>query len=258
MSRKGTLSLSVISSVFAAFTLLCALTTSHPMNKPENSQLVLKPICSQTSSAQDIKNIRYSAVKSTTPVDGGIWGGYIVQSQNIKGVSGNFNVVNSINGWDAAWTGIGGFNGQNLAQTGVDMNLMKAWYELFPAPPEYVFDVKEFDKMYSAVNYNENTGKWNLIIKDLTNGKSFSKEFDFNPDQTTAEWVMEKIGDNPIGNFETVNFSKCIWLDKSNRTQSINSLEDKILNLSALYGKDKIISPSKIGADGKSFSITAD
>src|SRR5262249_24836372 len=77
------------------------------------------------------------------------WGGYIAfinSSNRANAVGAHFNVascalscgpVNAL----ATWVGIGGENSGQLIQTGVDQQSLRAWYELLPANPVYVFSV---------------------------------------------------------------------------------------------------------------------
>lgn len=185
------------------------------------------------------------------------WAGYVAESSNITGAMSKFTVEKST-GIDAAWAGVGGDNGTNLAQTGVRMDNLKAWYEMFPANPVYLFNVNNGDEMMSTVSFDTDTGKWYLYIGDLTTGTCYGDEFSFNPDTTTAEWIVETTGNSAVGNFNPVNFTQATWSDSNYTYQNINSDSD-----STLYKETEncpnggSISTSSIGSDGQSFTCTA-
>ena len=206
--------------------------------------------------AKQHPEIRYT--KSTTQTSSSNWSGYIAQSSNIQGVAGEFNVAPSQNGEDSTWTGIGGVNGTgNLAQTGIDQSLMAAWTEIFPAPAQFWFYVNNGDQIVSNVLYDSDTGYWFLLIGDLTTGDGYYNEYSFNPDQTTAEWIVERVGNADIGTFNTVNFGSSYWYDSNNTKQNINSDIDNVLYQTILPWNGQLATPLNIGLDGESFSIVS-
>ena len=205
--------------------------------------------------AKQLPEVRFT--KSITQETDTNWCGYIVQSSNIQGVSGEFNAAPSQNGVVATWTGIGGVNGTgNLAQTGIDQKYMAAWTEIYPAPAQYWFYVNDGDQIISKVLYDSDTGNWYLLIADLTTGYYYHNEFSFNPDQTTAEWIVERATNSNIGTFDTVNFSSAYWYDGSSTKQNINSDADTALYKLIVSWNGQSAVPSSIGSDGQSFSIT--
>jgi hypothetical protein len=153
----------------------------------------------------------------------------------------------------ATWAGVGGFNGTNLAQTGVDQWLNEAWVELYPNTPTYEFFVNNGDYMYSNVSYDRATAKWSLSIQDVTKGVSFSNEYSFSPDQTSADWIVETLGSS-VPSFSTVDFTYSNWYDNNGFLQNINSdRTSTVWQITASPGCGTI-SPGGIGADGSSFN----
>jgi|GEM_PF-1880223 len=204
--------------------------------------------------AKQFPEIKYT--KAITPWTDQIWSGYIVESSNIQGVSGEFNAAPSQNGYDATWTGIGGVNGTgNLAQTGIDQKYMVAWTEVYPEVAQYWFYVNDGDQIISDVLYDSDTGNWFLLIADLTTGDYYYNEYSFNPDQTTAEWIVERAMNSNIGTFDTINFNSAYWYDSNNTKQNINSDAATALYQSKINWNSQSSVPSDIGLHGESFSI---
>ncbi|MNC15219.1 hypothetical protein D3C75_630250 [compost metagenome] len=197
----------------------------------------------------------------TTSTNGN-WGGYIVTPTSTpKGVGGSFKVPTDSNGLVAPWTGVGGFTGSQLVQTGVLAGTNStvitkplAWTEALPAAPIYWFEVNPGDQMYSSVSYDADTSKWNLLIQDTTTGDYYATQYTYSP-AASAEWVIEGLGSNNIGNF-TVNFTGAFWNDSSWNFRNID------YDTSRLY-KSTLTSPSGQNSNapssitgGSSFSIS--
>lgn len=204
----------------------------------------------------------FKNTKLTSYITGG-WGGYIAKSNNsVQSAVGNFYVPNNPTGCVSIWTGIGGFSGGSntpLAQNGVISGGNEHWtfYELFPEPRVDLFNVNVGDRMYSSVSLDSDTGCWNMLIYDMTIGTYFESEFGFNPDTTTAEWVIEKYGNNPMGNFN-VNFSNCSWLEYINGSYYSRNIDYDTQNLYQTTVEDAYgatATPSGISG-GTDFSIS--
>jgi hypothetical protein len=193
----------------------------------------------------------------------GNYGGYQVKA-SVNDSEGCFNVTQSTNGHDAAWTGVGGIYGnQYLAQTGVDMsNTPQAWTEiLVPNQPGYGatfwFNVSPGDDMASVViKDSSDPGYWYLMIADLTSGEWHGGDVQFAPDQNSAEWIVERLG-TTIGSYGTVHFQHCMWDDSNFNPQTITSGEAIALYRDIEQGSDRTVTPGNIGADGKNFTMTA-
>lgn len=154
------------------------------------------------------------------------WGGYISDTSGafvhrVNGTTGYFNVVQVSGPQVGAWTGVGGFNGQNLAQNGVDQRAMQTWYELYPNPAVYLFGVNNGDLIFSKVQWDPNTNLWFLQVADLTTGTWWSSEFSFNPELTTGEWITEVVG-GAVPSMAGTLFSPVRWYDENLNPHTIN------------------------------------
>jgi hypothetical protein len=117
-------------------------------------------------------------------------------------------------GDSATWAGIDGFGNNDLVQAGTDQSqgTYYAWYELIP---EYAFElgpVGAGDEMYVDIAQDSPT-TWTVIVKDLTQGVTWSGPVAYQAAGTTAEWVEEAPtvgGSNRIehlAHFATVHFT---------------------------------------------------
>src|SRR5215471_351532 len=166
-------------------------------------------------------NVRY-VVQTNSPN----WGGYVdvPAGGSVQGSFGEFNDEFTFNGGDlASWTGVGGFNGNTVVQTGVDNTFHEAWTEAFPNPPIFWFSTNPGDLMASQVELDHNTGKWYMLIEDLTTGLWHSGEFALpGADQSSVEWITEAVqgsGNVPFGS--PIPFSHAVWHDHAGTRRNI-------------------------------------
>jgi hypothetical protein len=176
------------------------------------------------------------------------WAGYAV-----KGRSPNTRFQRAVGAWrqPAAscvpgrqtyavfWVGLGGYQSgaSKLEQTGTAADCTNAghatyyaWYELVPHLPVAVnLRVHPGDSIAASVNASRASVL--LHIRDLTNGRSFSKRLPFSgPDTSSAEWIAEapsscdRSGCNvlPLTDFGTVGFSGASALAADGQAGSIS------------------------------------
>ena len=201
---------------------------------------------------------RYS--KAVTKKPGNYnWGGYVVQSTDIVGAYGRFNVTkNPTNTHSAVWVGIGGVYGTNLVQTGVDLVSKKAWIELYPAKPVYYFSVNVGDEINASVSYDVDYGQWACIIQNLTTSDYYIGMYSFTPNQSSAEWVLENVNNTKPTSISTINFTRCYWT-KDSGGGIAGAIQDINSNLSAAlyaYQLRGTVYPSAIKSDGRRFSFS--
>ncbi len=202
------------------------------------------------------KAVRYGIVNRTSSV----WAGYIADMANngnwVSEARGFFTVSPTGGGNNvASWTGIGGFNGQNLWQTGVDQTLMLAWTELYPAGPQYWYGVHAGDLMFSDVFSNGN-GTYTLVIDDYTTGQNISGTAGCCPDNSTGEWITEDPGAaTPIPFFNQFQFTYSVFfingLSYSNNIDS--PYAQQTWDSKIVLGGSQCITPGGLGADHQSF-----
>lgn len=169
------------------------------------------------------------------------WTGYIMDTstrqdlQPITAITGTFTVpnVSLSDKMIAVWVGIGGVHGANFLQTGIargtDSNGNAdsyAWYEMYAGNrndpkqlPFKVFNVNPGDSMLAQITYDQSSDQWDVTINDQTTGSSFDQPFSFQPDQTTAEWILEKTAVlDKMPNFGTIQFTSSQWGISGNST----------------------------------------
>jgi peptidase A4-like protein len=81
--------------------------------------------------------------------------------------------------------------------------------------------------MFADVSYDTATSKWAIFIEDYTTGYYYTNEFAFDPEQTTADWIVEdpSTGGLPTG-VGTTTFSTAYWEDNySSTTRPIDNSE---------------------------------
>jgi len=162
------------------------------------------------------------------------WTGYVMDTstrqdlQPITAVTGTFTVpnVSLSDKLIAVWVGIGGVHGTHLLQTGVARGTDSkghadsyAWYEMYAGDqtdrkqlPVKVFNVNPGDSMLAQITYDQDSNQWYVTINDQTTGNSFAQPFSFQPDQTTAEWILEKTATlDKTPNFGTIQFTSSQW-----------------------------------------------
>ncbi len=189
----------------------------------------------------------------------GNWAGYVSDTSStgntVNSSSADFN-VSSTSGTDTAtWVGIGGYNGGNLAQTGVDDTQRASWYEFYPNPPVFLYYVNPGDSMYGTVSLDSDTGNWYVDIQDFTTNQYYANEFSFNPDQTTADWIVEVQQNGPVPNFSSANFSQAVWGDQNNSNLPLTSSDGNPTSVTLQSPVGGTVCPSGVGSDGESFSV---
>jgi hypothetical protein len=120
------------------------------------------------------------------------WAGYVVvtnlnspKKYSITDVKGSWivpTVTDSVtpNTYSSCWIGIDGYSSKTVEQIGTDSNVINgkaeylAWYEMYPKPPVYLdMKINAGDTISAEVNFLGN-GMFQLSIKDVTTGESFS------------------------------------------------------------------------------------
>lgn len=165
--------------------------------------------------------IRYKDGTSTN------WSGYAVetnltnpQNNAVSDVKGSWVIptvtCGSTNTYSSAWVGIDGYADNSVEQTGTEQDCLNgspsyyAWYEMYPKPSYRLnLAVKAGDNVSAEVRYlNNNT--FQLILNNLTTGKSVSFTQKAKAQRQSAEWVMEAPwsgGVLPLSNFGAIQFS---------------------------------------------------
>ena len=223
-------------------------------------QSVVDHMVTRATKALGVSKFRYY-----TTTTSGDWAGYAAdvsgQSIIVEGVNGYFYNESTCGAFCAdvaSWVGVGGYNGSNLIQVGVDQTTNQAWYELLPANAVNEFSVSNGDKMYGDVHFDFGTGHWYVLIDDQTSGTYYTSEFSYSPDQTTAEWITELTpgGSGDVPSFSPVNFSTDTWKDSLGNNWAMVSgaaTYNYQITLIATCGR---ITPSAPGSTEEAFTNT--
>jgi hypothetical protein len=167
----------------------------------------------------------------------------------------------------ATWIGIGGYGNlnQDLIQMGTDQDtgpnlstgkLYYAFWECWPQLATRIPDVKVSpgDDVQSSIT--KVGSNWSLSLTDKTNGGSFSKTLSCNPDQSTAEWVMENVapGGQDIYSAVLPKITPTIF---SNTTVNGKApgITDTIQLLLVNNSDQTIAAPSDLTGNGTGFTI---
>jgi hypothetical protein len=206
------------------------------------------------------------------------WAGYIVASsfngqKDVVSVSSSWTVptVNpsSGDGYSSAWIGIGGQEDKTLIQVGTEHNVYNgngsygAWYEMLPALSTRIdnFTVSPGDQITAKISLmNPDTELWNIQIHDLTNGESYTQNFQYNSTRSSAEWILERSLVNgqitTLSNFGAVTFSSCT-VQVGERSGIINDFTYSVVQMTNQQ-YERLATASMLGNDGASFTVKYD
>jgi len=171
----------------------------------------------------------YRTIYSSPPM----WAGWMVNqgssSTKVHGAFSDFYAQNAGGSGPAvgSWVGVGGFGNCWLAQTGVNSQTMKAFYELLNANGQCntgstpVFSVTAGDHMWSYVTYDGGTGTWFLMVQDITQSLYYSNEWSYSTNTNTAEYITEAYGAAVPASMPTVHFWTARWVDWYSNTYDL-------------------------------------
>jgi Peptidase A4 family len=146
-----------------------------------------------------------------------------------------------------SWVGVGGFNGTNIVQSGFDEKLHRAWYQLSPNKAVYLkIYPAAGDELYVDVHLDHKTYLWYVFFDDLTSGKYFLNEFSFNPDENSAEWIVELPSGTTVPKSNSVLFPNSHWADQYLTNQAVNSSESVPTSITLVADGCGKITPSAL------------
>lgn len=196
-----------------------------------------KKEASRFGGARVASRMLYRATAETPSTDGirfslCCWAGWVANTVStpywVNGAFGSFYAqdVCSTCTTLASWVGVGGWNASYIAQAGFDEKKRRAWYELYPNNPVYLSIYPAAgDSLYVDVHLDYGTYKWYILFDDASSGAYWSNEFSFNPDENSAEWVMELTGGSSVPRSNSVQFNSSRWEDENGYLQNANSSE---------------------------------
>ena len=189
---------------------------------------------------------------------GGNWGGYVsfgsfttaTASWTEPSVS-----CTSTNDLFAPWVGIDGDGSSTVEQTGVETDcssgrpVYSAWYEMYPAAPVYYsVSVSAGDHITATVTRTA-TNTYRLDLSDTTKGWSKSTTKSLTSRHASAEAIIE----SPTDSYPSISGGVKFTGVKFNGTNLAST------NPSGLDADDRgtyTWSPSAVGSDGQSFTMT--
>jgi hypothetical protein len=117
------------------------------------------------------------------------WDGYVAtNTSSFNAVSATYTVPTAHcdsaqpeDEWAAFWVGLDGFGSGTVEQDGVSafcngngQAFYSAWWDMAPAFPTTVFNVKPGDTIRASVTYDTSAGEFDFLIDDVTSGQSLS------------------------------------------------------------------------------------
>lgn len=197
------------------------------------------------------------------------WSGYVAKGGGYTNIEGSWTVAP---GYDtkhsmsanAAWIGIGGFDGtNNLIQTGTrtlkwnGKITYKAWYELLPAPPvSFSLVIRPGDVVKASI-VETSTHEWTITLRNQTTGKSESVAVYYKSNKSSAEWVVERPSSNgtlvALTPFDEFSFFGVAAIRNGKAVTPVTAAAKK-LTLIERNGTP-VLTPSSLARDGKSFTI---
>lgn len=206
------------------------------------------------------------------------WAGYIISSsfngqKDIVSVSASWTVptVNPDNGdgYSSAWIGIGGQEDKTLIQVGTEHNVYNgngsygAWYEMLPALSTRIndFNVSPGDRISAKITLIiADSDQWSIQISDLTNGNSYSQNFQYNSTRSSAEWIVERSLVNgqitTLSDFGSVTFNDCT-VQIGSQSGIIQDFTYSVVQMTNQQ-YERLATASLLGADGASFTVKYD
>ncbi|GAC1390928.1 MAG: hypothetical protein NVSMB46_01780 [Candidatus Saccharimonadales bacterium] len=168
---------------------------------------------------------------------------------------------------DSSWIGIGGVTTSDLIQIGTEDTVSPSgavsrsgFYELLPASAQTIpnFTVQAGDVITASLTQTS-TGHWTLTIKNATSGGLFTLNTTYASTLSSSEWIEEdpSYTNNtlvPFDHFGTVNFSGGTTTENGIGQTIASSLAQQITMVNS--SGQPIATPSALGADNKSFSVT--
>ncbi len=173
------------------------------------------------------------------------------------------------------WVGLDGFNSSTVEQVGVDAFTEKtatgvisqyiAFWEMFPAGPNYGIQVSAGDSVDASVAFNSTANTYTLSLIDTTSSASYSGTAPGGtnpaPQRSSAEWIAESptiTNSNPPPSYviaPLANFGSITFTNATVDGSSITGFNDTMLNM-ATTSSELGATTSALSANGSSFTVT--
>jgi hypothetical protein len=217
-----------------------------------------------------------AAIAPNSPAGAGSslnWSGYETTGGTYTSVGANWIVPNStapagatVNelSADATWVGIGGVSSRDLIQAGTQTVFQngspsyQAWYETLPADSEQVpLTIHPGDAMTVSL-VEQSNGIWIISFSDATTGQSYNTTVSYQSSLSSAEWIEEMPstahGFVALDNFGTAAFTNGFTIENGAQLTLANADAQPLTMITS--ADQALATPSSLGADGASFSVT--
>ena len=197
------------------------------------------------------------------------WAGYVTTSGPFTAVGGSWAVPqatgsNANLSADATWVGIGGVSGTDLIQAGTQDIIQNgtptytAWYELLPASSVQIpLAVHPNDGITVSIAQQSNN-EWQISFSDTTTGQSYQTSVSYVSSLSSAEWIEEMPSDQrglvSLDNFGTVSFTGGFAVQNGSQVSISGSGAQSTTMITE--NNQALATPSSLGADGASFTVT--
>lgn len=197
------------------------------------------------------------------------WSGYAALSGTFTAVEGTWTVPRPTGGRTiasgATWVGIGGVRHRDLIQAGTEELVLgpehvrySAWVELLPGPSHTVRLVVHPGDSVTVSLIEQASDRWLVSLHNNSTGESYQATLTYQSSLSSAEWVEEapsgRRGIVPLENFGTVKIGDAIVTEGGKQVTAAEAGAAPVTMVDRL-GQPLAV-PSKLGADGKSFSVT--
>jgi hypothetical protein len=213
------------------------------------------------------------AISSVSESQSANWAGYAATGGPFTAVSGTWTVpqVNASSpsgSGDATWVGIGGVVSTDLIQAGTDATVTAAgqvsytaWVEMLPSPTQTVPLTVQAEDVITVSIAQQATGSWQITISNQTTSQNYQTTVQYSSSLSSAEWVEEapsattsaRVHMVTLDNFGQVRF-QAGSAQFGGQQVTIAATDAQPLTMSDRSGT--IASPSALGSDGASFTVT--
>lgn len=198
------------------------------------------------------------------------WSGYVASNGTYTSVNGTWTIPQvSSSGHtatDATWIGIGGVSSNDLIQAGTQNVISPsgqitttAFYELLPdaSIPINSVAVKPGDSVTVSIS-QQSSGQWLINLNDNTTNQNYQTTVSYNSSTSSAEWIEEAPSNGesvlPLDNFGTLQFLNGEATQNGSQVSISGSGAHEVTMLN--NGGQELASPSSLGSDGASFTIS--
>jgi hypothetical protein len=166
---------------------------------------------------------------------------------------------------EATWVGIGGATTTDLVQAGTQSTVQNglvqysAWIETLPQASQNVpLTVSAGDTVTVSLT-QQLPGTWNIAIRNTTTGGSYSGAVTYASSVSSAEWIEEapSVGRGVVtlDQFGAVHFTNASTVKDGQTVTAAAAASLPVTMVNTKTGV-QLATPSALGTDGASFSVT--